>query len=139
MLALLGLVFVAACSQLQETRSVVALGCGFVLARSLSGLSLVWFPAARKNGSLYVVAEAASRTIIRVGLTFMIVVCTVVLLLCGWSYAVICFICAGGSFLWYWIKSAREFGGITGDVAGCFVCVCECVIAIGLAVLEQGV
>jgi adenosylcobinamide-GDP ribazoletransferase len=36
-------------------------------------------------------------------------------------------------FLWYKGMSARQFGGITGDLAGWFLQVCELVMFLGIA------
>ena len=41
---------------------------------------------------------------------------------------------AGFSFLYYYKKSKKELGGITGDTEGYFVTVCECVIVVMAAV-----
>ncbi|MDO5156823.1 MAG: adenosylcobinamide-GDP ribazoletransferase [Eubacteriales bacterium] len=136
MLALLGLLFVAACSELRTEASIAILGCGFVLSRAFSGLSLVYFCSAKQNGSLYIVAEAASRKWIRVGLWITVFLCVAVMFIFGWKQALVATVVTILSFFYYHYKSNKEFGGITGDLAGYFVCICECSIAVGLVICE---
>ena len=41
-------------------------------------------------------------------------------------------IAAALSFWYYYVKTKKELGGITGDTAGYFVCICECAMAVAL-------
>ena len=43
---------------------------------------------------------------------------------------------AAGSFFYYIAMSRRQFGGVTGDLAGYFLQVCECAMVL-LAALAQ--
>jgi adenosylcobinamide-GDP ribazoletransferase len=40
-------------------------------------------------------------------------------------------IAAALSFWYYYVKTKKELGGITGDTAGYFVCICECAYGSG--------
>ena len=44
---------------------------------------------------------------------------------------------AGLSFLYYRRMSMGQFGGITGDLAGFFLQVCECAMVLGVAVAQH--
>jgi len=112
----------------------VVFACGFVLARVLSALSLVFLEPAKKDGMLVSFAGAADRKIVRgvllaeAGLT------------AGFMFGTdpgcgLCAVAAAGlTFLFYARVSKKEFGGITGDLAGFFVVVCETAMAVTMAV-----
>ncbi|MBP7349598.1 MAG: adenosylcobinamide-GDP ribazoletransferase, partial [Butyrivibrio sp.] len=97
----------------------------YVLSRILSGLALVCFPAAKKDGLLFTFASASHKKNVRIIL---------------FLYAVIIFIfilaadpVAGGLMLlfavlftvFYYHMSIRQLGGITGDTEGWFLCITE--------------
>ena len=97
--------------------NLLILAWGFVLSRALSAFSIASFPMAKETG------------------------------LAAGSAAVMCFLnpaagllCIGGavlSFVWYYRISMKQFGGITGDLAGWFLQICELSAAICLAVIEK--
>ena len=39
-------------------------------------------------------------------------------------------------FYWYYKKAMKYFGGMTGDLAGYFVCVCEAAVLFLLALVQ---
>lgn len=108
-------------------QGALAASFGFVLSRALSGLALVRWHQARNKGMLRSVADAAHKNTVTVIMAVYIVVCLVVLvLLNGWLSLAPISGC-GLAFLYYRWMSYRQFGGITGDLAGWFVCVAELV------------
>lgn len=111
------------------------LACGFVLSRSLSAFSIASFPMAKDTGLAASFAGAAHKKIVR-GISFVWAVCSVILM-CLFHPAAGS-LCAGGAcimFVWYYRMSNRKFGGITGDLAGWFLQMCELSTAVCLAVL----
>ena len=58
--------------------------------------------------------------------------CMAVLFIVSLPYAVAMIIAAALSFWYYYVKTKKELGGITGDTAGYFVCICECAMAVAL-------
>ena len=44
---------------------------------------------------------------------------------------------AGLSFLYYFVMSRRQFGGITGDLAGFFLQVCECAMVLSVVLAQR--
>ena len=44
---------------------------------------------------------------------------------------------AGLSFLYYFVMSRRQFGGITGDLAGFFLQVCECAMVLAVVLAQR--
>ena len=111
-----------------------ALGLGFVLSRSLSGFAVATFRLAKGSGLVHAFAEAAQRrTAAGVSAAFALLSAGGMVLLArgpGLGAA------AGAAlaFFGYRRMAYRRFGGITGDLAGFFLEVCEVMILAGAAV-----
>lgn len=134
MTLLCGLFYVGAFSEISQGADMAVFCGGFVLARTLSGLGLVYWKSAKQSGLLFTFANAAHKRAVRA-------VLWAELLLCGgwmlWRKPVtgaLVLAGAGMCFGWYRWKSYRELGGITGDAAGYFVVLCETVMALAAAV-----
>ena len=128
------LLYFAAWCCLSQASSIAA-GIGFVLSRALSGLALVNWKQAREQGMLRSVADASRKSAVTAVMLVYILLCLIALpLLCGWLGLAVIAGC-GLAFLYYrWMSYAR-FGGVTGDLAGCFVCLAELATVLILAVL----
>ena len=94
---------------------------GFVLSRSLSALAIATFKGARKKGMLQSFADMTAKKPLALAMILTIMLCAAALVvLCGWLGLLV--ICVNGFlFLYYRIVSYKEFGGITGDLAGWFL------------------
>ena len=109
---------------------------GFVLSRILSGLSVVRFPKARKDGMVRAMADAADRHVAGI-LTAELIVASVLLFmpaLFGGTpllYPLVTLLMAGLCFWWYRRRILPIFGGTTGDLCGYFLCNCERAILAG--------
>lgn len=114
--------YFALCASFQPTeKGLFCMGLGFVLSRALSGLAVAFFPLAKDTGLAYTFALAASKERVRKILLFL----TGVLLFSmvrfgGWSGAVMV-LAALAVFGHYYSVSKKEFGGISGDLAGWFL------------------
>lgn len=115
----------AAVSVLRQPEQILLFAISFVLARALSALGVLHFQSAVHAGSLFYTASHSSR---------MINTITTVLIAGGSILAMVLLhpvcgsLAAGGAllaFLYYRLMSYRLFGGITGDLAGYFVVICE--------------
>lgn len=133
-LALYGLIYLAAFSEIRDDGIFGGVCGGFFLARCLSGIAAVSFPGARKEGMLSRFADAAEKTAVRAALCLQGVLCIAFMIWQSvWSglpvvTALLVFYC-------YDRRTRREIGGITGDTAGYFVVVCEgCMMAAAAAV-----
>ncbi|MEG2633017.1 MAG: adenosylcobinamide-GDP ribazoletransferase [Oscillospiraceae bacterium] len=123
------LYFALLCELKPDVKSLLALSVGFVLSRSLSGLAVASFPCAKDSGLVHTFADMSARKIARAILFAELLVCCAVLcVFCGAAGAA-AVLAAALSFLWYWHMSQKQFGGITGDIAGWFVQICELMIA----------
>ena len=109
----------------------------FVISRVFSGLSVIYFPKAKKDGMLHETAEASDGNAGKVllaelaaalGLFF---ACAFVLGLPGMVFLPAA---GAGVFLLYRHMALTYFGGTSGDLAGWFLEVCELVL-LGVTVL----
>ena len=109
----------------------------FTAARALSGLAAVLFQNARGEGTLWAFTESAGNA----RRTNLLLLCAAFL---AAAAAMIALSPLGGAFLTavfaalflhYRWKAYREFGGITGDLEGWFLCRCEVAAACALALV----
>ena len=113
-----------------DMRAIRLLAIGYVLSRALSGLAIVTFRMAKKSGLAATFSDSAQKRTVAVTMTGYIVVCGILMILTDPVAGGICFLAAILVFGWYRFMSYRKFGGITGDLAGFFLQVCELVMAL---------
>lgn len=114
-----------------------AIACGYVLSRGLSGFAVVTFPSASEKGLVRTFKEGTKRLHATVLLIFFVLLPAAVMLAVSPGSGGMALAGAAGMFLYYRVMSVRKFGGITGDLAGYFLQLCElailgCVAAEGL-------
>lgn len=125
-------------SELVPTKeTLLASSLGFVLSRALSGTAAVTFRSAKSGGTLAAFSSAAEKRI----------VLGVLLVTAGAAGAAMLFLSPGPggcallaavlSFGYYRWMTYREFGGITGDLAGFFLTVCECAVLFGIVLGQK--
>ena len=97
----------------------------FVFSRSLSGISVVTFQAAKNSGLLRTFQDGAQKRNVRIVLIIWLLAAEVGFYLtaglCGVAAAVV----GLAVFFYYYQFSRKQFGGITGDLAGYFLQLCE--------------
>ena len=118
---------------LDRSETVLCAALSLVISRALSGLALNHWPHARKQGMLRTVADAGSRGAITASMTvYLVLACAGLLLVSPLRGGAVIAVCAA-CFLWYRLMSMKRFGGVTGDLAGCFVTVTELAAVLVLA------
>lgn len=132
-LALYICIYMGCYAQVQEHTGMALIAVGFVFSRVLSGIGVVSFPCAKHEGLLYLFSSRAQERIVRGSLIGQGCICVGVMIGIGRWRGVMTAAAALAVFLYYRKKCDKEFGGITGDTAGWFVTLCECVIAGGAA------
>lgn len=110
-------------------RSVRVAAIGFLLSRTLSGLSVVTFPQAKKDGLAATFAENAAKEKVRIVLCCYLAVLCAAMIIAGKGAGIAAAIAAGVMFFRYYRMAVKNFGGITGDLAGYFLQICEIFIA----------
>ncbi len=108
----------------------------FVFSRGLSGMSVVTFRNARGSGMLATFQSGAEKRITRM-------VLALYLLFAGGGMLLLSPVTGGTAagagllvFLYYRYKSYKEFGGITGDLAGWFLQLCELFMGLTVALAD---
>lgn len=111
----------------RESIKVIALG--FLLSRTLSGCSVICFPQARKEGLAASFSKNAEQKTVFQGLVVYAAVLCGAILWAGKLSGGAALVAAGGMFWYYYRMSVKKFGGVTGDLAGYFLQMCEIVMA----------
>ena len=106
-----------------------------VLERALSGLAVASFPLAKNTGLAHTFATAADRQTVRNVLLALTVCLSLALLVLGGGALVLAALVLFGR---YRVVSDREFGGITGDLAGWFLQTAELWMLAALAACQWG-
>lgn len=114
--------YFALCASLtMDFQTVLCLGIGFVLERVLSGWAVATLPIAKNTGLVHTFATAADRTTVRRVLTVLAVLLCVALIAAG-KMAGILMAATALLVLWrYRTVAQKQFGGISGDLAGWFL------------------
>lgn len=138
MFAAYGLLYLGTFSQVRDDKLLQIVCAGFFLARCLSGIGVVSFPSAKKEGLLYLFASRAQKKIVKGSLYLQGILCAAFML---WRslYAVGVIAAALAAFAYYYFRCKKELGGITGDTAGYFVLICEGSMMAAAAVIQIAV
>lgn len=118
--------------------SVKLVCMGFLLSRTLSGISVLCFSQARKQGLAASFSQGAEKKQVLAVLFAYLAGISAVMVIVGGFAGICCLLAAGGVFVYYSWMSRTKFGGVTGDLAGYFLQVCE-LTAAAAAVLGTAV
>ena len=107
-------------------------GVSFVLSRALSGFSVVTFPAARNSGLLKMFQDGAQKKVVRI--TMCLYVAAAVIMMAVMNARAMTGAVTGVmiAFLYYIVVSRKQFGGVTGDLAGFFLETAELAMFTGI-------
>ena len=135
MLIFYGLVFLGAFSEIENDVLLRIICSGFFLSRCLCGISAVSFPLAKREGMLYRFADSAAIKLVKGSLYIQTVVCIGFMLFCSIMAGLLVAVAALLTLAYYFYRSKKEFGGVTGDTSGYFVLLCEvCMIIMAAAI-----
>lgn len=112
-------------SEIHSTTQILLLGLSFVLSRTFSGLSLKVLPGAKKEGLAKTFSDtSAGKSVRNILLMYLVILLALMVLVAGIRGAVL-----WGMALLVWFVyrhiALKEFGGITGDLAGWYLTVAE--------------
>lgn len=119
--------------------SVIVLGMGFVMSRALSGLAMVSFKMAKNTGLAATFSDMAVKGRVRAVMIFYVGICAAGMILFRPAEGMAGVIGAFCAFVSYRRMSYQKFGGITGDLAGFFLQVCELVMALCVILTHMAV
>lgn len=122
-------------SELSPQRlSLVALG--FFFSRALSGFAIATFPCAKDSGLAATFSQGADRRRTQMGLLVQIAACGLWMAvkqpLAGTAAVAAGLLC----FCYYHWMAKKKFGGITGDLAGWFLQMCELCMLIAVVAVQ---
>ena len=100
----------------------------FVLSRALSAFALVRMRNARNRGMLDDISRVAEKRLVTLSGGVYALLCLVLWLATGVRTALLCVLAAVLCSLYYQHMSYKQFGGVTGDLAGWFLQVTELVL-----------
>ena len=130
------LAYFALCTAVQFTPRIgLCWTLALVLERALSGLAIASFPLARNTGLAHTFASVADRKAVRSVLLVLAGLLSAALVLLGGGALVLAALLV---FWRYRVVSDRQFGGITGDLAGWFLQKAELWMLAALAACQWG-
>lgn len=115
---------------------IFSIATGYVLSRILSGLSVVIFQKAKREGMAAASANASSGSV-RWILALELVICAAVMIALCPRYGLTSLAVGACCFGWYRHMAYKSFGGITGDLAGYFLQICELGILAGIVLASK--
>ncbi|MEM1483784.1 adenosylcobinamide-GDP ribazoletransferase [Oscillospiraceae bacterium PP1C4] len=121
-----------------DPQTAAVLACGFVLSRALSGISVVSFRCAKRSGLAATFSDAAHKKQVRAALIVYVLCCIALMLSISLFVGAGCLVAAVVAICYYKWMAYRTFGGITGDLAGYFLQLCE-IMMLAAAVICGGV
>lgn len=128
------LIYMAGLSQIESIEAFEIFCLGFYLSRILSGIAVVSFQSAKEDGTLYTFASSAHRILVKLFLFIQFIICISIMMMLSMRTGAITITVSILIFIYYWLKTKKELGGITGDTAGYFLLLCECGVVITCAI-----
>lgn len=134
----LGVYLVASLAVWSEIRAEMlpVIGAGYVCSRALSGLSILFFKPARKDGLGRTFQDQAHKRNAGIVLALWLAGALAAMLIASPLMGLAAAAAAFGTFFYYKRMAMKQFGGMTGDLAGYFLQLCELFVA--AAVLAAG-
>jgi len=119
------ILYLGGASMLRENWQVLLMASAFMVSRSLSAWSVVRFPHANPDGTAARFGDEAQGRLVQIT---SVVYLAAAALWCLWLHPLTgagMLLAAALSFLFYRHFCMKYFGGMTGDLAGFFTCICE--------------
>lgn len=115
-------------------KATFILAIGFILSRALSGLSIVTFKLAKNTGLAATFSDAAKKDKVKITMLLYIIASFSAMVIIDLKLGAVCIIVALAVFIYYKKMSIKNFGGITGDLAGFFLQMAEITMAIAVLI-----
>ena len=123
-------------SQITEIGQVIAASFGFVMSRCLSGITAVTFRCAKKDGSLQDFIRPAHKGITLITLAAIFILSSAGMIISAPGPGAFAVAACAIFLLYYRHFSYKNFGGVTGDLSGWFLQMCEIIIPAVLVISE---
>lgn len=129
--------YLGGASALTSVRQVLLMGAAFFISRSMSAFSVVSFPHANPDGTAARFGDEAQGRLVRVVTVIYVILAAI------WCIAIDpvtgagMIVTAALVFLFYRHFCMKYFGGMTGDLAGFFTCICELSCLLEIVIVSQ--
>lgn len=123
-------------TQVASVKTAAVIACGYVLSRALSGLTAVTFKSAKSEGALQSFVRPSHKNITLAMEAFFITLSTLSAVFFMPVQGLSAAAAAVLVLLWHRYSAYRDFGGITGDLCGWFLQVCE-IAMLAVAVFSE--
>lgn len=97
----------------------------YVMSRTLSGFSVASFPLAKNTGLAATFQDGAHRKNVKIIMAVYFIAEAVILICLDWKLGLAVILASLVTFFYYYHVCKKIFGGITGDLAGFFLQICE--------------
>lgn len=124
-------------TEAREFGTILVFACVFVMSRALSGIAAVTFKCAKKEGALQSFARPAHKNVTMAALMIILIVCFGAMIFISPVMGFGGIFGGLGTYGYYRYFSYKRFGGITGDLAGYFLQVCELASLICIVISEK--
>ncbi len=117
-----------------DTVGIYIMATGFVLERALSGLCIVCFKKATGSGLVATFSEKSAKEKVAFVMCVYIIISMIAIIFIDLILAVIALLFVLISLIYYRLISYKHFNGITGDIAGYFLQICEISILVAVVI-----
>lgn len=131
-------VLVGLFSQIRTESPVTMMALIFVLSRAVTCLLSIFLKNARKKGTLYAFSSRQEKGTVSVVLMIYIIAAITAMVMVCWQIAIVVGIAVLVVVLWFCRMIYRNFGGITGDMAGFLIQILE-LVSLGSIVLGEAI
>ena len=108
-----------------SNRALVAICISFVISRTMSAFSIASFPLAKNTGLAATFQGGAHKKTVKISMVIFYVIESIVVILIQPYLGISCIITSLFVFIYHYHICTKYFGGITGDLAGYFLQICE--------------
>lgn len=119
------LLYMAGLTLIWKDNQLKLLGLSYIISRTLGGMSVVWFPEAGKEGGLHSFASMPHKGTVRGVLVMFLMLEFAGAVIIQPLIGAVMALAAMWIWTYYYYMSKNQFGGITGESAGFFLCLCE--------------
>lgn len=107
----------------------------YIMSRTLSGFSIASFPLAKSTGLAAVFQDGAHKTNVKIIMSIYLIAEVIILLYMNIFLGTVVIIASLLAFAYHYYVCKKIFGGITGDLAGYFLQICELTVAAALMIV----
>ena len=120
-----------------KERQLLLLGIGYILSRTLSGMAAVWFPEAEKGKMPCHFSSKSQRQTARIILSIILALCVCTCIVISPIMGVLESLLCMWIWTYYYYMSKGKFGGISEELTGYFLTLCELAVVLFVGVFGR--